>query len=64
LHRGARRTLAQIVEPGDQNRLAPRLVGIDREFEPAGIVERGRFDLAVCGGCYDRNQSGSAMTRY
>src|ERR1700720_89489 len=47
LHRRARGAFAEIVEPRHQHRLTPRLVGVDAELEPVGVVERLGFELAA-----------------
>src|SRR3954470_24245417 len=47
LPRRARGALAKIVEPRHQHRLMPLVVGMDVEFEPIGVVERLRLELAV-----------------
>ena len=45
LHRGARRSFAEIVEMGDEHGVAERLVGADVEIEPVGPIKRLRFEL-------------------
>ncbi len=47
LHRRAGRALAEIVQPRDQHRLAMLLVGMHREFQQVGVVQRLRLQLAV-----------------
>src|SRR5439155_1396040 len=47
LHRGARGALAEVVEPRHQHRLAPRLIGVNAEFELVAVVERLGLELPI-----------------
>ena len=49
LHRRARGALAEIVELGDQHRLAARLVGVDVDQEVVGPVQRLRLQAQRLG---------------
>ena len=46
LHGGARRALAEIVEPGDEDGLPAARIGADEKLEVVGAVERLRLDAA------------------
>src|SRR5271163_2311178 len=55
LHRRTRRSLAEIVETGDEHRLAVPFVGPDVELEPISVVERLWFELPVSAPGSDRH---------
>ena len=54
---GAGRPFAEVVEAGDQHRLAMAFVGVDGEFQPVGVVQRLGLQLAVRRGGNTRTRS-------
>jgi hypothetical protein len=48
LHRSAAGAFAQVVQAGDQHRMASLFVGKHPDFQLVGVVQRGGVELAIC----------------
>ena len=61
LHRSTRRPFAEIVEPGDEHGMTPRLVRPHIEIELVGIIQRLWFELTLAAAGHDRHVFGALV---